>query len=139
MIGAAFTVTSIENWYDLLNQPSFKPPNSIFGPVWIILYTLMGISLYWILLKETKDRKVKDALKLFAAHLALNASLSIIFFGIRDIPLSLVSIIALWVLIIMVMVRFYKIDKRAALILLPYLAWVSFAAILNYDIFLLNN
>jgi len=139
LIGAAFTVTSIENWYDLLNQPSFKPPNSIFGPVWIILYTLMGISLYWILLKETKDRKVKDALKLFAAHLALNASWSIIFFGIRDIPLSLVSIIALWVLIIMVMVRFYKIDKRAALILLPYLAWVSFAAILNYDIFLLNN
>lgn len=139
LIGAVFTVSSIENWYNLLNQPSFRPPNWLFGPAWTILYTLMGISLYWIWTKGTKKKEVKDALKLFAVHLVLNATWSIVFFGMRNIPLSLLNIVVLWILIMMVMVKFYKIDQKASFILLPYLAWVSFATILNYNIFLLNQ
>lgn len=138
LIGIVFTVSSIENWYNLLNQPSFRPPNWLFGPVWTILYSLMGISLYWIWTAGTKKKEVRDALKLFAVHLILNTSWSIVFFGMHNIPLSLVNIIALWVLIVIVMIKFYKIDKRASLILLPYLAWVSFATILNFAIVLLN-
>lgn len=139
LIGAVFTVSSIKNWYNFLNQPPFRPPNWVFGPVWIILYTLMGISLYLIWIKGTKKKEVRYALKLFAVHLVVNATWSIVFFGMRNIPLSLVNIIALWVLIIMVMSKFYKIDKRASLILIPYLTWVSFATILNFSIFLLNK
>jgi len=139
LMGTVFTVSSIENWYNYLNQPSFRPPNWLFGPVWTILYTLMGISLYRVWIKGAKKKEVRAALKLFAVHLALNASWSIVFFGMRNIPLSLANIIALWILIIMVMIRFYKIDKKASLMLLPYLAWVSFATILNYSIFLLNR
>lgn len=139
LIGAVFTVPSIASWYNLLNQPSFKPPNFVFGPVWTILYTLMGISLYRIWTAGAKKKEVREALKLFAVHLAFNATWSIVFFGMRNIPLSLINIVILWILIIMVMVKFYKIDKKASLILLPYLAWVSFATILNYNIFLLNK
>lgn len=139
LIGTVFTVSSIQNWYNLLNQPSFRPPNWLFGPVWTILYTLMGISLYWIWIKGTKKKEVRDALKLFAVHLVFNATWSIVFFGMHNIPLSLVNIVVLWILIVMVMIRFYKIDKKASLILIPYLAWVSFATILNFSIFLLNR
>jgi len=139
LIGALFTASSIKNWYNLLNQPSFRPPNSLFAPVWTTLYTLMGISLYWIWTFGMRKKEVKDALKLFVVHLTLNASWSIVFFGAHNIPLSLVNIVVLWVLIVAVMIKFYKIDKKASLILLPYLAWVSFAAILNYNIFLLNR
>lgn len=139
LIGTVFTVSSIQNWYNLLNQPSFRPPNWLFGPAWTILYTLMGISLYWIWTKGTKKKEVKDGLKLFAVHLAFNATWSIVFFGMRNISLSLANIVVLWILIVMVMVRFYKIDKKASLILIPYFAWVSFAAILNFSIFLLNR
>jgi tryptophan-rich sensory protein len=139
LIGAVFTVSSIKNWYNLLTLPSFKPPNSLFAPVWTTLYTLMGVSLYWIWTYGVKEKKVKEALKLFAVHLALNASWSIVFFGAHNIFLSLVNIVILWSLIVAVMIKFYEIDKKASLILLPYLAWVSFATILNYYIFLLNR
>lgn len=139
LIGTVFTVSSIENWYNLLNQPSLRPPNWLFGPVWTTLYTLMGISLYWILIKETKKKEVREALKLFTVHLVFNATWSIVFFGMQNLPLSLINIAILWILIVMVMIRFYKIDKKASLILIPYLAWVSFASILNFSIFLLNR
>ena len=138
LIGTVFTVSSIQNWYNLLNQPSFRPPNWLFGPVWTIIYTLMGISLYWILIKGTNKKEVRDGLKLFAFHLAINASWSIVFFGMHNIPLSLINIITLWILIVVIMIKFYKIDKKASLILLPYLAWVSFATILNYSLYRLN-
>lgn len=138
-MGTVFTVSSIENWYNLLNQPSFRPPNWLFGPVWTILYTLMGISLYLIWSKGIKKKEVRSALKLFGVHLILNAGWSIVFFGLHNIFLSLINIIVLWILIILVIVKFYKIDKRASLILLPYLVWVSFAVILNYSIYLLNR
>lgn len=139
LLGALFTVSSIGNWYNLLNQPSFRPPNWIFGPTWATLYTLMGISLYWVWTKGTKKKKDGGTLGLFVIHLVLNASWSIIFFGLHNILLSLVNIVALWILIVMVIIGFYRIDKKSSLILLPYLAWVSFATLLNYNIWLLNR
>lgn len=134
IIGAVFTVSSIQNWYNFLNKPSFGPPNWLFGPVWTILYFLMGISLYWIWIKKEKG----NALKIFAVHLALNANWSLVFFGLHNIFLALINIVVLWILILIVMVKFYKIEKKASLILIPYLLWVSFATILNYNIWLLN-
>lgn len=139
ILGTFFTVPSIENWYNLLNQPSFRPPNWLFGPVWTILYTLMGISVYWIWAKGVNKKVVREALKIFAVHLVLNAGWSIVFFGLHNILLAVVNIVVLWILIVVVMVKFYKIDKKASVILIPYLVWVSFAAVLNYNIWLLNK
>lgn len=139
LIGTIFTVSSIENWYKLLNQPSFQPPNWLFGPVWTILYTFMGISLYLIWIKGTKKKEVRQAIKLFFIHLILNSSWSIVFFGLHNILFALINIVILWILIVVVMVKFYKIDKKASFILIPYLAWVSFATVLNYYIWLMNK
>lgn len=135
VVGAVFTVSSIQSWYNFLNKPSFGLPNWLFGPVWTILYFLMGVSLYWIWVKKNTG----NALKLFIFHLILNASWSVAFFGLHNILLSLINIIVLWILILIVMIKFYKIEKKASLILIPYLIWVSFATILNYNIWLLNK
>ena len=139
LIGTIFTVSSIQNWYKLLNQPSFQPPNWLFGPVWTILYTFMGISLYWIWIKGTKKKEVSQAIILFFIHLALNSSWSVIFFGIHNIFLALINIVVLWIFIVIVMVKFYKIDKKASYILIPYIVSVSFATVLNYNILLMNK
>lgn len=135
IIGAVFTVSAIKDWYLFLNKPSFSPPNWLFGPVWTTLYFLMGTSLYWIWVKKQRG----NTLKIFALHLALNTSWSLVFFGLHTIFLALMNIMVLWILILMVMIKFYKIDKKAGLILIPYLLWVSFATILNYNIWLLNK
>lgn len=139
IIGSFFTISSINNWYNLLNQPSFRPPNWLFGPVWTVLYTLMGISVYWIWMKGTKKNTVRNAITLFLVHIVLNASWSIVFFGLHNIGLALVNIVVLLIFIKMVMMKFYKIDKKASYILIPYILWVSFATALNYSIWMLNK
>lgn len=139
LLGTLFTVSSIKNWYNFLNQPFFRPPNWLFGPVWTVLYTLMGISLYCIWMKGTRKKEIREALKIFAIQLFLNASWSIVFFGLHNIFLAFVNIVLLWILIIMVIIKFNRVDETAARLLLPYLAWVSFAAFLNYHIWLLNR
>jgi tryptophan-rich sensory protein len=131
ILGSIFTVNSIQNWYAFLNKPSFSPPNFLFGPVWTLLYLLMGISLYLV-------RKNKFAVKLFLAHLFVNAIWSIIFFGMRNIGLALADILIMWFMIIAVMIRFYMVKKQASYLLLPYLMWVTFATVLNYAAWVLN-
>ena len=131
-IGSVFTFSAIPNWYDFLNKPQFNPPNWIFGPVWTILYTLMGISAYLIFNKD------KKALMIFAVQLVLNAFWSIIFFGFHSILGGLIFIILLWFSILLTIAKFYKIDKNAAFLLIPYVLWVSFATILNYYLLVLN-
>ncbi len=133
VIGSIFTTSSIPTWYAALNKPFFNPPNWIFMPVWTTLYVLMGISLYLIWIKKNKT-----AIKLFAAQLIFNVSWSVVFFGIREVFIAFVIIIILWVLILMTMIKSYKTLKAAMWLLLPYLLWVSFAAILNLAIVLLN-
>ncbi len=145
LIGSFFTISSIQNWYNLLNQPSFRPPNWLFGPVWTILYTLMGISFYliWIKLGDKKYSKkaklIKQSLIIFLIHLFFNATWSIVFFGQHNIFLALINILVIWVFIVVLIAKFWSIDKKASALLLPYLAWVSFATILNYSIWILNR
>lgn len=135
IIGSFFTASAIPTWYAFLNKPSFSPPNFLFGPVWVTLYALMGIAVYLI---KNSGKNIKSTLSLFWVHLFFNATWSIVFFGLRNPLLGLVNIIILWFLIVMVILRFWKINKWAGILLLPYLAWVSFASFLNYNLWLLN-
>lgn len=145
VIGSLFTFSSIPNWYNLLNQPAFRPPNWLFGPVWTILYTLMGISFYliWTKLKDKKYAKktklIKLALAIFLIHLFFNATWSIVFFGLHNIFLALINILVIWVFIVILTYKFWSLSKSASILLIPYLAWVTFATILNYNIWILNR
>lgn len=136
-IGSAFTTSAIPNWYENLNKPAFTPPGWLFGPAWTILYILMGISFY-IAWSKTNFEGYKPALALFLVQLALNAAWSVIFFGLKQPLYALLEIIVLWFAILFILIRFYKIDKTAGLILIPYFAWTSFAALLNLFIVKLN-
>jgi len=136
-LGASFTTPSIPTWYAALNKPLLNPPNSLFGPVWTVLYLLMGISLFLIWNQKTKLNK-KRAYTLFAVQLLLNLIWSYIFFALRLPPIALVEIIILWLAILMTIIKFHAINKPAAHLLIPYILWVSFATYLNYQIVLLN-
>jgi translocator protein len=141
-IGSIFTINSISTWYVTLNKPFFTPQNWIFGPAWITLYTIMGISLFIILKtinnKEKFISKNKVALFLFGLQLIINTIWSIIFFGLQNIFLGMVTIITLWFIVALTVIKFYKINQKAGILLIPYLVWLSFATILNISIFLLN-
>ena len=138
-LGTIFTISSIPTWYMHLNRPFFSPPNWIFAPVWTTLYILMGISFYLIWIKGFKTKKVRDAVTVFIIQLALNAIWTPVFFGYKNILFALVIIIAMWIYIIKTIQAFLKIDKTAAYLLYPYLAWVSFATILNFSVWILNK
>lgn len=136
IIGSFFTVSSIPTWYVTLNKPFFSPPNWVFGPVWTILYIMMGISLcmVWI----SKGKLKQNALHLFFIQLGLNVLWSLIFFGWHNPLLALVDIIALWIAIVLTIKYFYPVSRLAAYLLIPYILWISFASILNLSIILLN-
>jgi len=138
IIGSLFTISAIPSWYNGLNKPSFTPPDCIFAPVWGILYTLMGISLYLIINKKFKSNDKTLGLIFFAVQLILNASWSIIFFGAKSILGGFIVILLLWTFIVLTIIKFYKISKPSAIMLYPYLLWVSFAVLLNYSIWKLN-
>lgn len=135
--GSVFTIPSIPTWYASLAKPSFNPPNWLFGPVWLILYALMGISAY-LIYEKRKNKAVTGALVVFAVQLVLNVLWSAVFFGLHSALLGLLTIILLWIAIAITMVKFYGILKQAAWLLIPYLLWVSFAALLNFSIWQLN-
>jgi tryptophan-rich sensory protein len=137
-IGTFFTLNSITDWYSTLNKPAFAPPNWLFGPVWIVLYLLMGISLYLVWRKGLDDKAVKIGIAFFAVQLALNAIWSPVFFGLHALKLSFYIILAMWAAIALTMVRFSSISKPATYLLAPYIAWVSIATVLNYFIMVLN-
>jgi translocator protein len=137
IIGSLFTIRSIPTWYAALDKPSFNPPSWIFGPAWITLYILMGISFYLIWIKS--DLPNFGLLSsVFILQLALNAFWSIIFFGLKSPLYAFIEIIALWVSILICIILFYKVSKMSAYLLIPYLLWVSFASILNFYIWKLN-
>ncbi len=138
LIGSIFTINAIPNWYATLVKPSFSPPNYLFGPVWTILYTLMGVSVYLIYQKRSKNNKSIDAINIFGLQLFLNSLWSIIFFGAKLPSLAFVEIVILWGIIIWTIIKFYKINKTASYLLIPYLLWVTFASALNLAIVLLN-
>ena len=132
------TTGAIENWYAELNKPFFNPPNWIFAPAWTLLYTLMGISAALIWHQGWHRADVKNALLFFLIQLVLNFFWSIIFFG-AEMPLpALIEIVILWGFILACIIKFHKINKVAAYLLIPYLAWVTFATALNFSIWYLN-
>lgn len=137
-IGSYFTFPAINSWYKTLEKPFFSPPNWVFGPVWTLLYIFMGISLYLIYTRDTKDIAKSKGLKVFLIQLALNSLWSIAFFGLKSPLTALGIILVLWVLILLTIKYFMKINKAAGWLLIPYLAWVSFATILNSSIVVLN-
>ena len=138
-IGSVFTFSAIPTWYATLNKPFFSPPNWVFGPVWTTLYILMGISAYLIWQKGWERKPVRAALTLFGLQLFLNALWSMLFFGLRSPLYGLLCIIPLWLCIALSIRAFYPIDRRAAYLLVPYIVWVSFAAMLNFAIWTMNG
>lgn len=136
-LGGIFTVAEIPNWYAGLNKPFFNPPNWLFGPVWTLLYILMGISLYLIWKLSSSEERTR-AIWLFSIQFVLNFFWSIIFFKYHLLGWAFVEIMAMWVFILLTILQFKQLSSWAAYLLMPYLLWVSFATILNASIWWLN-
>jgi len=132
------TAESVKTWYPTLNKPSFNPPNWLFGPVWTILYILIGIAAYLVWIKRDKIAHFPRTFAIYAIQLILNLAWSFIFFYLHEIGFALAEIILLLAVIVLNAFTFYKIDKRAGLLFIPYILWVSFASFLTYNIFILN-
>jgi translocator protein len=132
------SVESINGWYASLIKPSFNPPNTIFGPVWTILYLLMGMSLYLILQTPATPFR-KKAVLIFLIQFTLNISWSFVFFNFQSPFFALINIVILWITILLMILAFQKLSRLAAYLQIPYLAWVSFASVLNAAIWYLNQ
>jgi tryptophan-rich sensory protein len=130
------TVANIPTWYEALTKPSFTPPNWIFGPVWTVLYILIAISgwMVWRKIGFSPERP----LIIYGLQLALNFAWSFVFFGAHLIGLAVVNIVLLWLAFVWNITLFWRVDRIAAILLLPYLAWVSFASALNIAVWQLN-
>jgi tryptophan-rich sensory protein len=134
------TRSSVQVWFPTIEKPFFNPPPWVFAPVWTILYIMMGIAFGIIWNKYQKNNAdSKNALLFFGFQLALNALWSFLFFGLRNPLLAFIEIILLWLVIYETIKSFKKIDVLAAKLLYPYLAWVSFATLLNASIWYLNR
>ncbi len=136
-LGGILTRGAIQSWLPFIQKPTWNPPNWIFGPVWTILYILIGtsIAIVWHSEKLNKNR----AYQFFVIQAILNLLWTPVFFGLHDIFIALVVIILMVLFISLTMIEFYRINKLATYLLLPYLLWVSFASILNGNIYWLNK
>ena len=139
IVGTLFTGPNINDWYSTLVRPELAPPNWVFRPVWTTLFLLMGIAAYLVWQKGMNIKAVKIALGIFLGQLVLNTLWSAIFFGQQSIGLALIEILILWLAIAATIIAFAKISRLAAWLLVPYIAWVSFATYLNYAFYVLNN
>ncbi|MBL8008607.1 MAG: tryptophan-rich sensory protein [Ignavibacteria bacterium] len=136
--GALFTAGSVSGWYATLIKPSFNPPDSVFAPVWTVLYLLMGISMFLIWKEGLRNKEVRNAFILFIVQLVFNTLWTIIFFGAQSVTGGFIVILILWILILICIFRFLRISKTAGMLLIPYFFWVAFAAVLNCYIMILN-
>jgi len=137
-LGSFFTTPKISTWYATLIKPSIAPPNWVFFPVWTALFIMMGISLFLVWQKGLQDKQVKTALSVFAIQLILNVLWSAVFFGLQSPIAGLIEISILWFFILVMVLKFMRISKAAGLLLIPYIIWVTFAAIINFLIWRLN-
>jgi tryptophan-rich sensory protein len=135
-LGAFFTLSSVNSWFITLNKPSWNPPSWLFGPVWTLLYVLMGIACYLIWRSDYPQKKA--LLKLYFVQLILNALWSPAFFGMQSPFLGLLVIIPLWIAIVLCIIQFKKVSALASGLMVPYLLWVTFATALNTAIWILN-
>lgn len=137
-LGSWATAQSVKTWYLTINKPSFNPPNWLFAPVWTTIFILVGIAAYLVWIKKDKITHFPRTFAIYAIQLILNLAWSFIFFYLHEIGFALAEIILLLVVIIINAITFYKIDKWAGLLFIPYILWVSFASFLTYNIFILN-
>jgi tryptophan-rich sensory protein len=137
-IAGYFTATGTDTWYRSIKTPSWNPPNWVFGPVWTILYILMGIALFLVWKNDKPVDEKRVALVFFALQLFFNFCWSFIFFNQHQIGLAFIDIALLWICLLVTIILFSQINKTAAWLLVPYISWVSFAGILNYTIWKLN-
>jgi tryptophan-rich sensory protein len=138
-VGGIATSSSVSTWYPTLAKPAWNPPNWLFGPVWTLLYILMGVAAWLVWRKGFDAPGVPRALILFGVQLLFNLAWSIVFFGLRSIGWALVEIVAMWVLILVTLVAFYRLRPLAGWLLVPYQLWVTFATALNATIWWLNR
>jgi benzodiazapine receptor len=136
-LGGLFTASEIETWYAGLNKPSFNPPSYVFAPVWTVLYILMGISFY-LIWKQPVSQVRTAAVLFFLVQFVLNFFWSFIFFNQHMIAGALIEMLFMWLFIAFTINEFRKMSKVAAWLLVPYILWVSFAAVLNFYIWRLN-
>jgi len=134
-VGSFYTAPAIATWYATLNKPFFTPPSWVFAPAWITLYTMMGLSLFLV---WSKSRGKLNVFTPFAVQLALNAIWSAVFFGLKSPAAAFMVIMLLWLAIAWTIKSFRMVSRTAALLLVPYLLWVTFAALLNWSITLVN-
>lgn len=137
-VGGALTASSVGDWYRTLAKPSWNPPDWLFGPVWSGLYLLMAVSA-WLVWRRGGWRASRGAFALFALQLALNVGWSAVFFGLRRPGLAVLEVLLLWLTILATIIAFWPKSRPAVLLLLPYLAWTSFAALLNWTIWRMNS
>lgn len=126
------------DWYESLAKPKWRPPNWLFGPVWMVLYAMIAVS-GWFVWEKAGIAGATPALLLYAVQLVLNALWSMIFFGLRRIGLALAEMGVLWIAIAATIIAFYPIDETAAWLLIPYIVWVSIAFTLNLSIWRMNS
>jgi benzodiazapine receptor len=136
-LGAAVVASGIDSWYADLAKPSFTPPNAVFGPVWTVLYVLMAIAAWRVWRIADRDT-ARGPLTLFALQLVLNLGWTVVFFGLQKIGAAVATIFVLDVSVVVTMLAFRTVDRLAALLMGPYLAWVAFATVLNIALWRLN-
>ena len=137
-LGGWATAKSVQTWYPTLNKPSFNPPNWLFAPVWTSLYVLIGIAAYLVWIRRDKIVHFPRTVAIYFIQLILNLAWSFIFFYLHEVGFALAEIILLLIVIVVNASMFYKINKWAGLIFIPYFLWVSFASFLTYNPFILN-
>lgn len=136
-IGSLFTAQSVNDWYVALSKPSWNPPSWVFGPVWTVLYGMMGVAA-WLVWLRRREVSVTLPLVLFFVQLALNVVWSLLFFGLQSPGAAFLEIIVLWLAIAATLLAFWRVAPLAGALFIPYILWVSFAAVLNYTIWQLN-
>ena len=133
------TARGVQEWYPSLTKPPFNPPSWVFGPVWTLLYVMMGVAAYVVWQKGWESEVVRVALGLYLIQLILNGFWSILFFGMQSPGIAFVEILILWLAIAATVFWFWRVSPVAGILLLPYGAWVSFAALLNGSLWILNR
>ena len=136
---ALITETGESSWYQTIERPAWNPPGYVFGPVWTLLYLMMGWAFYLVWKSDAPPQRRRSAMVLWAVQLIFNFFWTLIFFGAHEIGWALAEIIGLWVLILLTIFAFARISKTAAWLLVPYISWVSFATLLTYTIWRLNG
>lgn len=136
MLGGLASSASIDGWYRTIAKPDWTPPDMVFGPVWTLLYIMMAVAA-WLVWRS--DEQVRPALILFFGQLALNLLWTLLFFGARSPGLALIEVVFLWLAVLMTMLAFFARSSLAGWLFVPYLAWVSFAGVLNAAIWWMNR